>query len=792
MNSELRFYPVITSSSPEPPSQRTRKRTREVSMSADGYAECAATSVDAPVLALERDITASHQYLVQITSPSPSSSPSQLSSCWPSSSSLSGSNSSPPTMSDLDPVFTALQDGTRHIEDYALLKGVIVPRLSVRSAPDLVEQVFGIDHPAFEEISQRARQLGKQVQSGQDQDTQAELRKLFLEAHDSSRDPRLEPSTSQLAWMQGVARLVSRDERNVDRHRSAQTDPTHGKQFKLAVATAERPARLYLSDIFERPFDSGQDSDKEAKEWTPFLTCCKVDSSSKRLLWNRVLVPCAFDASPQRSQLPGGPGPFAPELVKVVLDLTQHVLPHPTRLFAPGLAVNERQAYLVVSDLETCRVATIMDCWGQGFGELAAVLSILLDLDVYSAGFCPFFDYTYHPTSGIAPASLLTSVFESSVGRTVKFEDKEPIELLSCAKGDGGQHLSGRCTTVFQLTRPSLSATATAPEISTLSPSFVLKMQLVGPNFVRVESNVLSKINAARDKGALLPATSAASMPAAKKRKRDETRRTPHAPTRRTLELLVLRNPSPLPQPLVRRHRGQQEIPLAQVFQVFDQLLTVLTTLHKLGFHHRDLSLGNILHFEGHLVLIDWDGGVAADPGAWFGIAAREEGRLRVTVKSAPRQALKCNAIGFDYVPEYRLAHAFESAVYCLLQVLAYRIRPEDPAWDYFNFRYHPARSGACPDRFEDQESQLVDRRASLWGEGAGNDVDPQHRERLINMIRREDPKLDESLDSVTRLYPVRMTSPFTSKERSPAMDAIRVGIRELTARHSIGKAVSA
>ncbi|KDE04058.1 hypothetical protein MVLG_05497 [Microbotryum lychnidis-dioicae p1A1 Lamole] len=475
-------------------------------------------------------------------------------------------------MSDLDPVFTALQDGTRHIEDYALLKGVIVPRLSVRSAPDLVEQVFGIDHPAFEEISQRARQLGKQVQSGQDQDTQAELRKLFLEAHDSSRDPRLEPSTSQLAWMQGVARL-------------AQTDPTHGKQFKLAVATAERPARLYLSDIFERPFDSGQDSDKEAKEWTPFLTCCKVDSSSNRLLWNRVLVPCAFDASPQRSQLPGGPGPFAPELVKAVLDLTQHVLPHPTRLFAPGLAVNERQAYLVVSDLETCRVATIMDCWGQGFSELAAVLSILLDLDVYSAGVCPFLNYTYHPTSGIAPASLLTSVFESSVGRTVKFEDKEPIELLSCAKGDGGQHLSGPCTTVFQLTHPSLSATATAPEVSTLSPSFVLKSQLVGPNFVRVESNVLSKINAARDKGALLPAvfdhlaaletsaslaldsgipiddgeqSSAASMPAAKKRKRDETRRTPHAPTRRTLELLVLRNPSPLPQPLVRRHRGQQ------------------------------------------------------------------------------------------------------------------------------------------------------------------------------------------------------------------------------------------
>ncbi|SGZ17251.1 BQ5605_C020g09106 [Microbotryum silenes-dioicae] len=293
--------------------------------------------------------------------------------------SSSVSNSTPPTMCDLDPVVAALEGGTDDMEEYALFKGDIVPHLLLRSAPELVEQVFGIDHPAFDEISQRARQSGGQVQSGQAQDIQAELRKRFQEAHDGSQNPRIEPSTSQLAWMQEVARL-------------AQTDPTHGIQFKLAVATAERPARLYIHDTIRRCFDSSPESDKEAKEWTPFLTCCKVETSSKRLLWNRVLVPCAFDASPQRSQFPGGPGAFAPELVKVVLDLTEHVLSQPTRLFAPGLAVSDRKAYLVVLDQETCRVATISDCWGQGFGELAAVLSILLDLNFYSAGFCPVFE----------------------------------------------------------------------------------------------------------------------------------------------------------------------------------------------------------------------------------------------------------------------------------------------------------------------------------------------------------------------------------------------------------------
>ncbi|SGZ17260.1 BQ5605_C020g09107 [Microbotryum silenes-dioicae] len=51
-----------------------------------------------------------------------------------------------------------------------------------------------------------------------------------------------------------------------------------------------------------------------------------------------------------------------------------------------------------------------------------------------------------------------------------------------------------------------------------------------------------------------------------------------------------------------------------------------------------------------------------------------------------------------------------------------------------------------------------------------------------MDMIRREDPEPGDSLDSVTRLCPVKMTSPYTSVERSPAMDAIWVAIRELTA----------
>ncbi|SCV71412.1 BQ2448_3000 [Microbotryum intermedium] len=614
----------------------------------------------------------------------------------------------------VNPVIEALKDGTSHAADNAMLNEVIVPRLVICSASDLIEPVFKMDCSRFDEMSQRARKSGKKVMCGQSEDAQEQLREQFKKVHDWHR-AATGASTGDSTWIQGVARHVSTHNGGPDRHRSAnlggmkperrpnfagihvpqaQTESTRQPRFKLLVAAAEGPARLYVHGNVETSTGKERRTSKDAKEVTQFLACDDVDSILKEFPWNRVTVQFAVSPSART-----GEQWYAPELVKVVLDLVEHVLSRPTRLFAPGLAVIDDAAYLVVLDHETCRVATISDCWGQGFGELAA----------------------YKPTRGHTAVVLLTSVFGSLAGRTVKFEDEEPIELVSCATVDGGRPLSERCTTVFRLTRPSLSFSPTTSAPWSWSPSFVLKMQLVSPSFVRAESEVLRKINDAYDKGALLPAVfdhlaalevavslsrPISSWPsmltcnyqqhrllqmAPQSTKSPEPRRwSAHARASHSA------HPTPLPQPLVQRDPSQQKLPRAQIFQVFDQLLKVLTTLHGLAFYHRDLSFGNILHFEGHLVLIDWDGGVAAGPGASVAIAAEEHGRLRVTKRSAPRQALQWNLMGScgQDVPQYKLAHVFELTAYCLLQVLAYRIRPEDRACNFFVLQSHRPSPG--------------------------------------------------------------------------------------------------
>ncbi|SGY91776.1 BQ5605_C038g11696 [Microbotryum silenes-dioicae] len=471
-------------------------------------------------------------------------------------------------------VIEALKDRINHVDDHALLNDIIVPRLALCSASDLVEQVFQTDPLRFRQMSQRARTSGKKARSGQDEDAQEELHARFKEVHDRRPAATTAASTGQSTWMHGVAR-------------HAHTGHPRRRQFKLGMAVAERPARVHVHTDHAPESEIGTEpkSSKEAQEWTHFLACPDVDSSSMNLLWSRVLVACAFGASPRADRPRDSQGGSAPHLVRVVLDLVEHVLAQPTRLFAPGLAVNDEEAHLAVLDHETCRIATIPDCWGQGSG---------------------------------------VRVFGSSVGRTVKFEDEEPIELVSCAKTDGGRPLSERCTTVFHVIRPSLSSSGTASTASRRSPSFVLKMQLVSPSFVGVESGVLRKINDAYDTGALSPdvydhlatleARAALSAPACEPIDEDRLpssastacgdgateleKAAPSPPAeqaQRTLELLILRNPTPLPRPLVRRHREEQDLPLAQVVHVLVRLLTVLTALHDLSFYHRDLSLGNIL-----------------------------------------------------------------------------------------------------------------------------------------------------------------------------------------------------
>ncbi|SGY80244.1 BQ5605_C008g05336 [Microbotryum silenes-dioicae] len=311
------------------------------------------------------------------------------------------------------------------------------------------------------------------------------------------------------------------------------------------------------------------------------------------------LVPLAFEACDSEDDSRETPYP----LVNVLLDLARDVLTQPARMCAPGFAIHhDDTAYLVVLDHEGCRIAIISDFWGEGFGELASVLSVLLGLDVFSAGVSPLFRYACDLETGIAPVALCTRYLRPSeleadaplVGRTVEFIAEEPVRLVHSTVANGSSVFE-RSTVTFQLTRPSLLTTQ---------------------NFVGHEADVLNRIvercaAEAPSESAQLIEKYESALPILLVSEKFK-RRLRHS-RRRTLDVVIMRNPTPLPTALDDARNEQRT--LFQFCQVFDQLLTLLPALFDLGIHHRDLSIGNILQYQEHLVLVDWETGIVAQPG---------------------------------------------------------------------------------------------------------------------------------------------------------------------------------
>ncbi|KDE02360.1 hypothetical protein MVLG_07074 [Microbotryum lychnidis-dioicae p1A1 Lamole] len=488
-----------------------------------------------------------------------------------------------------------------------------------------------------------------------------------------------------------------------------------------------------------------------------------------------MLVPLAFGTAP--------PTEFSfltvPPLINVVLDLAQDALTQTARMYAPGLAILDNEAHLVVLDHEGCRIAIIPDCWGEGFGELALVLSVLLGLEVYSAGLSPLFRYALHPKTGIAPVAFRTLYLRPAeleadaplVGRTVEFVAEEPIELVDCRVA-GDSSIFGRCTIIFELTRPSLVQGFSST--SDLTPSFVLKVQHINQKSKGGEAEVLDKIaqcctSHAPSASSLLierhvSLSEKANSLGLHRWQMDDSalpvlmdpeypERQLRESSRRTLDLLVVRNPTPLPI-RVDAGRGSQH-KLSQACEVFDQLLTLLPALWNLGIHHRDLLLGNILHYEGHLVLVDWDTGIVAQPGTRVPIAADVAGSFRITDATASYEALgypRGLVNGCYEVPTHDLRHVFESSVYWFLHVLDWYIYESVSAelWETLQLRALANEPTVSP--------ALI--RMDLW-EGAANF--PKLRQAFLEDLATVDTEVHDLVDVMTCVRPGSHPTIFTS-----------------------------
>ncbi|SDA01236.1 BZ3500_MvSof-1268-A1-R1_Chr10-1g02531 [Microbotryum saponariae] len=566
--------------------------------------------------------------------------------------------------------------------DLCFIEDEIVPRVVICSASDLVHSALGFD----------ATQFKRQAQDALARPGRSEVQVLF------DKDCRRSPDQRVADWVLPLADFAS--------------GGSH-RQNNLKVAHAERQARLTLG---------GGACRLQHVERHHFLTCCdELGSGNNGTGTHSMLVPLAFGVRPPSdlSTL------TVPPLINVVLDLARDALTQPARMYAPGLAIRDDTAYFVVLDHEGCRIAIIPDCWGEGFGELASVLSVLLGLEVYSAGLSPLFRYAHHPKTGIAPVAFRTLYLRPSeleadaplVGRTVEFVAEEPVKLVDCRVA-GGSSIFGRCTVIFELTRPSLVQGSLST--SGLSPSFVLKIQHINQKSKGCEADVLDKIVQCRTSHAPsassllierhVPLPEKATSLGLHRSQMDDSAlpvlMDPVDPERRlrescrsTLDLLIVRNPTPLPI-RVDTGRGPQH-KLSQACEVFDQLLTLLPALWDLGIHHRDLSLGNVLHYQGHLVLVDWDTGIVAQPGTRVPIAADVGGSFRITDATASQEVLNYPrglVNGCYKVPPHALRHDFESSVYWFLHGLQLRPLSNEATLPLACARLELWEGGYCPE----------------------------------------------------------------------------------------------
>lgn len=284
-------------------------------------------------------------------------------------------------------------------------------------------------------------------------------------------------------------------------------------------------------------------------------------------------------------------GTIGKKLAQLVFNLPDLLASQIGRLYVPGLAICGTTAHFALLDRECLRVAVVADCWGQGFGQLAAGVSVLMDLDLVSAGFLPIFNY-WCSLSGIAPSSIATNPFPTSS----RF-DPSLAHTLEVIASPFPQHTPfSRGTTTLRVVWPAAADPST---------EMVIKIQHVADSRLRREPRILRSITDANldktDASHLVQLSECTAF-------RPLRHQSPSLPTGlipRHVEILLLSNPF---TGAVRLDDRRHPPTLLELVSVLGQLSALLFALsNKAGVLHRDIAPGNVLRSGTHLVLIDFD-----------------------------------------------------------------------------------------------------------------------------------------------------------------------------------------
>jgi hypothetical protein len=395
-----------------------------------------------------------------------------------------------------------------------------------------------------------------------------------------------------------------------------------------------------------------------------------VGITSKKPVLSDIIVP--FEWTNVHESLNRRCPKLGKKLRQIAFNAADLLVEQGGRISIPAMAICGATAFILLLDRECLRIATIEDCWEEGLVQLSAAAHLLLNINMEQAGFLPHFKYV-RCVKGLIPHSLrdpaLLQDLNSDPARSGALAGRVRI-LAHPLPGD----------TPFSRGTTVLSFKSEDPVDSKGGNSaleLILKVQHVPdcrygrePRAYRAlrESKIPEDI-----KDHLPECLGVLVFP-------DHPHQTPILPAHlvaRHVQYLLARNP----KPDLKRLTDMSSTNTPQnVVRVLQSLVLVVHSLHQHArILHRDISPGNVLHNNGHLVLVDFDCAIVQTNSP---TTATTEPRTGTLVTMA-RDVIKRKT--------HTILHDFESIVHLLMHVVALRLEPsaegeEQRCWRLWRF----------------------------------------------------------------------------------------------------------
>ncbi|KAM0789954.1 hypothetical protein ACM66B_006793 [Microbotryomycetes sp. NB124-2] len=453
--------------------------------------------------------------------------------------------------------------------------------------------------------------------------------------------------------------------------------------------------------------------------------------TDRKRSFEHIAIPFEFT---DRSQADLGRVP-SEKYLQIIGYMRHTLVTQPLRSHVIGVLTFKTRLVLLLLDHELLRFCYVDDCWSGNAVTLARVAHLLLNLRASQAGFCPLAMYKCNPEKGVVVTKLSSKLLgDDETAKEGQASDAGEVVKQGLVSALGAPALDV-CPvfTSSPAASPFSRTTCVFQPTSVDKQHFIIKFQHVDDERKDREVHVWRAIsnydwtthvcsipakdgtelefNVRDHLAAVVSALVCERFP--DQIPLEATGEVPKVVTRRQT-VVVYRNPVNE----VKRLTDESSPPTpSQVVRVVKTLLVVLCELWTgPGVLHRDISTGNVLHSNGHLVLTDYDCAWNATLENSSHIRHHRTGTLNTMAVDVLRTCdPTCKSSGFEHEPR----HDAESTVYTFLKVI----------WTHLRHQFDPTTLAFWQAHmfFDDGNAiarQMRTERETLWAGGSnGEDV---------------------------------------------------------------------